>query len=419
MEKTIKNFREIIIEPIKNATFFEKALLLNALLISYLKLVPIALTILIVSIIVGFYKKEQKITFKKSYFYILSLPFFISIIGFANTTNIPKAFEDLSRLLPYLIYPLCLMFFHVSKNIIRLSIFSYVLSLFLYFSSSLLISFFNFLIDYDLTNFFYSKFVEDTNSFSVFNMFVVLFLTDYYFKFNLTKKTKLLFWSIFLFFIVVQLLLQSRISIAITFLSILVIFIVNFRRVRRWELLLVFPFAFMLLMLPQFQGRFKAGVEETKLIQNKTGSSLDGESITQVEQLNCESSTSLRYNAILTSFELFKENSWFGVGSGDWRDALERKYVEKERFCNAKEITAPHNQFLRILLKFGLFGAIFFLGYFIWFFIEVFKYGGIGMLAFILTLFLSCLGYDVMDGGVSAPFVAYFSTLLFYKQSID
>jgi len=73
-------------------------------------------------------------------------------------------------------------------------------------------------------------------------------------------------------------------------------------------------------------------------------------------------SVSVRVAKIKASNMVWQENKWFGVGTGDYRDALVEKYRSKEIECwlCARERYHSHNQYLNILVAQGLVGLFLF-----------------------------------------------------------
>jgi O-antigen ligase len=128
------------------------------------------------------------------------------------------------------------------------------------------------------------------------------------------------------------------------------------------------------------------------------------------------SSTQLRYNSLKASWEIIKRNPIIGVGTGDWQDELVKEYQKTEMPCNAFEKTAPHNQYLRTSLKFGFLGLAIYLFYLFRLFRIQRKERAFGQLSFLITVIFCGLGYDLLDVGSSAPFIAFFSTWLFFNR---
>jgi len=75
-------------------------------------------------------------------------------------------------------------------------------------------------------------------------------------------------------------------------------------------------------------------------------------------------SVSVRVAKIKASVMIWEEHKWFGVGTGDYLDALEKKYRSQSIQCwpCAKKRYNSHNQYLNTLVSHGLAGfALFFL----------------------------------------------------------
>jgi hypothetical protein len=167
------------------------------------------------------------------------------------------------------------------------------------------------------------------------------------------------------------------------------------------------------LQIPIFQGRFQSGLKQSRTITINPKEVSKGDKSPEVIN-NC-SSTYLRYNAIISCYEIVQKQPIFGVGSGDWLDELTKNYKANNRYCNLKEKTAPHNQYARILLKHGILGFIIFLLYLLFLFRVAYNEREIAQVSFVLCLVFSSIGYDLMDGGATAPFIAFFACFLFLK----
>ena len=69
-------------------------------------------------------------------------------------------------------------------------------------------------------------------------------------------------------------------------------------------------------------------------------------------------SDSERLMSYAISFDLIKENPWFGHGIGDLRTIMTRKHLEK--YGEKEKYIYPHNQYLYILTCLGILGSILF-----------------------------------------------------------
>ncbi len=115
-----------------------------------------------------------------------------------------------------------------------------------------------------------------------------------------------------------------------------------------------------------------------------------------------------RFIYAATGYKIFKDNFWFGVGTGDVKDAFIQEYKKNpklEEGCDKRS----HNQFITTALSLGVFGLVLFLGIFI---ILIKKYSGsLNYLFFLgqIIVLLSMLWEDTLETQAG---VAVFSVLL-------
>ena len=399
------------------------AILINAIGLNFMKFVPFGLIILMLAwLYEAIVAKTVKFDFKssafKKSFFILTIPFSVAILGFIHTSNFSKGFEDLGRLLPFLAYPLLLLSLpnDRKKTLFSSVLFSFIFGLFIRFGLDFYESAIGYTYDYNIQIFFYSYLDSDTNILSIMTLFAVLYLLDFLqLKQALSLQKNVFIHTIILFLSLCILLLQSRIVILFFFVSLVFLFLFNWKNKRKWSIFLTGVFCSLLMLIPVFQGRFQVAATESKQI-NSTEKMIVNDSIS-IESLPCMSSTELRYNSLKSSWKIFLKNPVIGVGTGDWRDELVKEYKVSNLICNEHEQTAPHNQHLRTLLKYGIVGFVIYLFYLFKLIQFSRKNRRFGQIPFLLTLIFCGLGYDLLDVGSSAPFFAFFSTWLFFEEN--
>ena len=400
------------------------AIVLCSIGLNFMKLVPFGLLLIVVAAIYELYISKtitisEGVKLKKKILFALITPFILAIWGFIFTSNFGKAFEDLGRLLPFLLFPFLFSFVSNQRkeNIRKFVLFGFITGLFIRFFLDIYESAIGYTYDNNIQIFFYTYLDADTNILSVITMFAVLYFLDYY-TLNaptLSRKRKILFNLIILFFSTCILLLQSRIVILFFFIGIGILFLYHWKRSEKWSILLTLLFSCSLMLIPAFQGRFQVVASETKKLTESN--EINPTDSIAIENLPCMSSTELRFNALKASWKVFKRNPIFGVGTGDWRDELVKEYQALNMPCNAHEQTAPHNQYMRTLLKYGFIGLVIYLGYLFFLFNKFRRNPKFGQLPFLITLILCGLGYDLIDVGSSAPVFAFFSSWLFIEQN--
>jgi len=408
----------------KFSTFrpIELAIIVNSIGLNFIKFIPYGLSLLILACLFETFiaktaRFELKSSVSKKSAFILVLPFLLAIFGLIFTTNFNKAFEDIGRLLPFLLFPLLLIFISNERKekLNNLVLFSFILGLLVRFSIDFYESALGYFEDYNIQIFFYSYLDADTNILAIITMFGVLYLLDY--MLSTTPKTfnsNLFFHGLILFLSLCVLLLQSRIVILFFFTCLGIMLLINWRNKKKWSIFLTILFSGFIMLIPTFQGRFQVISAESKTTEKME---IPEDKSIAIETLPCMSSTQLRLNSIKATWKLIQKNLIFGVGTGDWRDELVQEYTISDMPCNAHEKTAPHNQYLRILLKNGLLGLFIFFVYLVYLFQVYRRKLRMGQLPFFITLILCGLGYDLIDVGSSAPFFAFFSSWLFFENT--
>lgn len=399
------------------------AILINAIGLNFMKFVPFGLILLALAWLYEvFGLKAIKPDFKNSNFkkgfLFLTIPFSLAVLGLINTSNFSKGFEDLGRLLPFLIFPLLLLNLpnERKKNLFTSVLFAFIFGFFIRFGLDFYESAIGYTHDYNIQIFFYTYLDADTNILAILTLFAVLYLLDFLqVKKELSRRKNVLIHGAILFLSLCILLLQSRIVILFFFASLGILFLLNWKNNRKWSIFLTGVFSSLLMLIPVFQGRFQVVAAESEKLNSKDTVILT--EAVPVENLPCMSSTELRYNSLKSSWKIFLNNPIIGVGTGDWRDELVKEYVASDLPCNAHEQTAPHNQYMRILLKYGIIGFLIYLVYIFKLIRVAHIQKRFGQVPFLLSLIFCGLGYDLLDVGSSAPVFAFFSTWLFFDEN--
>lgn len=124
-------------------------------------------------------------------------------------------------------------------------------------------------------------------------------------------------------------------------------------------------------------------------------------------------SVSVRVAKIKASTMLWKENKWFGKGTGDYREALVQKYRSKEIECwpCAKARYNSHNQYLNTLAAHGIIGLLIFVVWIAYLLSTTFKTRNkllLGILFVFLLISLTESILEVQRGVVVVFFLLYY-----------
>ena len=123
-------------------------------------------------------------------------------------------------------------------------------------------------------------------------------------------------------------------------------------------------------------------------------------------------STGLRILSWNAASEAIKENIVFGVGTGDIKPELFKKYKKLNYTHNLKREMNVHNQFLETWLGQGLIGFILLLIVFIIPFISAVKQKDIVLQAFLILVFVNFLFESMLNIQAGTVFFGFFYSLL-------
>jgi len=365
--------------------------------------VPVLITIFVLYSIWCF--REFKISLNKDVIFI-SFPFLLAIAGFFYSENISKALEDISIVLPFLIFPLIFNGLQIKdkKPILKAFQIGIVLRLLFNFLRTTFINF----SDLDFSYFTYTNLDADTNIFSVIIVFSILVESLRFYKRGELPS------SLHFFFLVVSLfLLQSRFAILTFFLLSFGLFS-YFQLYKKWKLsLLLSAFVFGSLVFFMQQSRSQKAFKEISSFKSTSSHFEKSQIITE-----CMNPTSVRLNAAYCSGVLIMNNPIIGYGTGDWLDVLVSKYKSENMVCNVKERTAPHNQYLRLGLKYGFIGVILYLCSVFYLLKNCWKEISVKTIL-LLVMILSSFGYDILEVGSSAPTFAFLMAFLFSEHNLS
>jgi len=120
-----------------------------------------------------------------------------------------------------------------------------------------------------------------------------------------------------------------------------------------------------------------------------------------------------------SGFEIFQDNLWVGVGTGDINSALNKKYEEYNlKLANEHNLNA-HNQYLDTSLKLGAVGLTILLGWIIFTFYITIKRKQFLFFYFMLIISINFLFEVILNSIAGVAFFAFFYSLLFsvYNRS--
>jgi hypothetical protein len=127
-------------------------------------------------------------------------------------------------------------------------------------------------------------------------------------------------------------------------------------------------------------------------------------------------SLTMRLHYWQAALHIIKDHFFTGVGTGDVEDAFQAKYVEIDSPLELSWRHRAHNQYLTMMVAFGVFGFLFFI---FWLFAPAyFKKGKLHPVyfAFLFILLISMLFEDTLETQAGLSFAVFFSSLFLLEQ---
>jgi len=116
-----------------------------------------------------------------------------------------------------------------------------------------------------------------------------------------------------------------------------------------------------------------------------------------------------------TSARLIKDHFWFGLGTGDVKNVFAAK-LELDDSLLKNYGLRPHNQYLTIMLEFGVFGLLLFLFCLFYPSLRQKNFFYFLYLTFFIVVVFSMLTEDTFETQAGVTYFAYFSCLLLFVQ---
>jgi len=351
----------------------------------------------------------------------LIFPFFAAIgfygfylIGLTYSSNLDFGRQDVFLKLPFLLFPLLIFTMNpamwkpkTAQNLLFTFALGNLSTLFI----SLIHSFFlckeTFSIEYfhymNASLFFHSSYASMYYCFSF--VIALYFLIDK--QLHLWKKITA--WIMFLLFPSEIVLLDSRAGqIAFVFAMFaftFYIFIFNRKRILRFSLhlsLLLCLLVATYLLLPN--NRLFANIQQMRIETIETES--EGK-----EQGTFDATRSQIW---ISAVAVVKERPVLGVGTGDVKDALMEKYIQKDFEYPQERRFNAHNQYLQIAVTLGLVGLTLFFVFLGSIFLTAWKKRNILLFLFGLIGLVNFLTESMFEKQIGVMFFAFFFALLHY-----
>jgi len=346
--------------------------------------------------------------------------FLFHVVGTLYSTNLSYAWFDLQIKLPFLLFPLLLMIPLQKQGALRFLKKSFITGCATAALLCLVLGVISYSKSHDRFDFFYmqySRFLHVTYFSMYLNLCILFLIHDIIICEDRKHQGLRLALLIFLFINVI--LLSARTALFTCFITAL--FYSVLLSIEQKMLKKTYKAITLLLILlaatAWYGNRIYNRFEEISevLQQPKTE-----EKTTTPPSTPGYNSVSIRVELWSASWELIKEHILFGVGTGDIKDELEKKFTEKNFFYGAEKKFNPHNQFLHTGVMLGLAGVIILMLMLAVPAFQSLKNKNYLFVAYIAIVFLNCLTESILEVQKGVLFFCVFSlAILNSRQQSD
>ena len=111
------------------------------------------------------------------------------------------------------------------------------------------------------------------------------------------------------------------------------------------------------------------------------------------------------------AISIIKENLWFGVGTGNWKDEFRYTYEKNSSNLKAELYASAHNQYLNYLVKFGIVGFLLIMFFLIYPVIKTGSYRDTLFLIFLIFMFFANFADSNFESHMGNSFFLFFYCL--------
>lgn len=371
------------------------------------KLLPAVIVLLAILNIIDYTTLKKQVAFQK-YFLLYYIFYGLLIVGLLFTNNIPHGLFDLETKLSFLLFPFLACGVQINKKHIQRILTYFTLGNIIIIPSLIYNSYQNFLLekqgvvihpDYFLGKFnFYSSFFSRIIHPSYFSLYITLsILFVLYILFTSTARK--IVWILALLILCTGFYLCDSLMGFIAAGITVPVFL--FWKLKQTHKILfkislalggLLIFASIIYYFPKIKEKYKA--------------------ISHMD-INKESKDSI-YGRVLAwkaSIKLIKENPILGVGTGDVRDELLKKYQEMGYTGVAQKNYNPHNQYLQTYLSTGVLGFLTLLLLLLIPFVLSLIKGKILYSLFSLLFLLNLTAESMLENQAGIVFFCFFNTI--------
>jgi O-antigen ligase len=122
-------------------------------------------------------------------------------------------------------------------------------------------------------------------------------------------------------------------------------------------------------------------------------------------------SLSQRIEFSKAAISIIKQNFWFGVGAGNWKEEFAKTYIKNKSQLSSDLYASSHNQYLNFMVKFGIVGLLLIFFLLIYPVVKTKAYRDTLFLVFIAFMFFANFADSNLESHMGSSFFVFFYCL--------
>jgi O-antigen ligase len=114
---------------------------------------------------------------------------------------------------------------------------------------------------------------------------------------------------------------------------------------------------------------------------------------------------------------IIKNNPWFGVGAGNWKEEFKNTYIKSNSKLKEGLYASSHNQYLNYLVKFGFTGFVLISFFIVYPIIKTHSYKDLLFLIFLVFLFFANFADSNFESHMGSSFFIFFYCLFIIQPN--
>jgi hypothetical protein len=116
---------------------------------------------------------------------------------------------------------------------------------------------------------------------------------------------------------------------------------------------------------------------------------------------------------------IIRQNFWFGVGTGNWKEEFRKAYIANNSNLNEEHYASSHNQYLNYLVKFGLTGFLIISLLLVLPLIMTKRYRDIFFMLFLIFMFFANFADSNFESHMGSSFFLFFYCVFLITNGTD